>query len=160
MHRDRFKAEADRLRSHNTALQEGLTALQSTSKPPEKFIGIGKMNNIGDLRQKHGDLSPTEIKSGLQREEEKTSRPWYQLSPPTKSPAQEPTAATDTTDAREAALRRVFHLFDWDDSKVVESSELFALGTARRQQGHMPGVWTSEMNAQLIQATSLTQSSV
>ena len=44
----------------------------------------------------------------------------------------------------------VFKEFDWTEDGRIESSELFALGTARRTTGQKKGVWTEEQNRRLV----------
>merc|ERR1712166_819647 len=51
---------------------------------------------------------------------------------------------------RQSELRKVFRLFDLDDSGEIASWELLALGKARRSLGQKSTPWTEEKNASLV----------
>ena len=51
---------------------------------------------------------------------------------------------------RKKSLEKVFAQFDLDDGGAIESTELQALGTARRALGQKQSSWTEEKNARLV----------
>jgi len=79
------------------------------------------------------------------------SKPAVSAAAPAKA-----TPATSANDRnRRMKLREVFKVFDFDNTKSLESSELLELGRARRSMGQKKGEWTEEMNARLVKKMDL-----